>query len=81
MSDFRLAQGMKMPSFDGVDTNSNAITNDNFIGKTTLLSFFRYASCPLCNLWLIDLVKREELKQKDLNIRQFIKKGLLRRLL
>lgn len=68
MTNFRLAEGVKMPLFEGTETTSKIITNDDFTGKTTLLSFFRYASCPLCNMWLIDLVKREELWKNDLNV-------------
>lgn len=46
----RLLSGQKVPSFSIRDFENNIITEEDLRGKKTLLSFYRYVSCPFCNL-------------------------------
>ena len=46
----RIKEGQKAKDFTVTDIYDNEISLKNFKGKRLLLSFFRYASCPLCNL-------------------------------
>lgn len=43
-----LALGKPLPAFQLEDADQNAVTNDDFIGKPTLLMFYRGNWCPLC---------------------------------
>lgn len=53
----RLKTGVLAPPFSVDDINGNRITLPG--GKRRImLSFYRYASCPFCNLRLHDLAKR-----------------------
>lgn len=47
------------PEFDGNDLLSNKVNLNDYRGKWLLLSFYRYASCPLCNLRVHDLSVRQ----------------------
>jgi thioredoxin-dependent peroxiredoxin len=46
----RLSAQDKAPHFCANDLNGTKIGPEQFIGKYLLLSFYRYASCPLCNI-------------------------------
>lgn len=46
-------KNIQLPAIDGSMFNSESIK-----GKPIMLSFFRFASCPFCNLRLNELVKR-----------------------
>ena len=55
-----LVTTINLPSIDGTTFNS-----DELKGKRYLLSFFRFASCPFCNLRIHELVARfGELKEE-----------------
>jgi peroxiredoxin Q/BCP len=45
-----LERGQAAPLFATFDMYDNPIVLKKFRGHKVLLSFFRYASCPLCNL-------------------------------
>lgn len=45
-----LKAGMQAPTFTGETKDGDAISLDSFQGKNVLLKFFRYSSCPICNL-------------------------------
>jgi peroxiredoxin len=47
------APPIKLPAIDGSTFNTDCL-----IGKTLMLSFFRFASCPFCNLRVHEIVKR-----------------------
>jgi peroxiredoxin len=58
--------------FNVVDIYGNRISLDDYKGKKLMLSFYRYATCPLCNLRIHDLIQNyDELKSKGLNILAF----------
>ena len=46
----RIKEGQKAKDFTVTDIYDNEISLKDFKEKKLLLSFFRYASCPLCNL-------------------------------
>lgn len=59
----RLKVGMKAPNFSLKSIDGQMITLDSMKGKKFMLSFYRYASCPFCNLRISFLMGlHEELK-------------------
>jgi peroxiredoxin len=51
-----LAPGDHMP-FATVDVRGRPVSLEQFRGRPLLLMFFRYASCPMCNLRLHDFAR------------------------
>ncbi len=65
----RLIEGQKAKDLNTTDIFDNEITLENFKGKKILLSFYRYASCPLCNLRVSELIEQDNyFKEKGLEI-------------
>lgn len=54
----RLIPGMSAPSFVVNDAFGESIRLDDYRGNRLMLSFYRYASCPLCNLRVHQLLGR-----------------------
>lgn len=54
----RLTAGQVAPDFTINDSNGKSISLRDYTGKNVLISFFRYAGCPFCNLTLIELIER-----------------------
>lgn len=54
----RLQSGDKTIDFEVTDYKGKKIRLSDFTKKKVLLSFYRYASCPLCNLRIHGLIKR-----------------------
>ncbi len=54
----RLQVGMRAPIFDAASWDGTTIRLADFEGRKLWLAFFRYASCPLCNLQVRDLIQR-----------------------
>jgi peroxiredoxin len=54
---------LKLPAIDG-----SLFDLDNLKGKPFMLSFFRFASCPFCNLRVHELVKKHDLLPADFKI-------------
>ena len=44
-------------SFSTVDVDGHPVSLERFRGRPVLLMFFRYASCPMCNLRLHDFAR------------------------
>lgn len=64
-----LILGDRVPDFIVEDIDGNSIQLSNYVGKKTLLVFFRFASCPLCTVRFVQLVQNyPEYKAKGLNI-------------
>lgn len=55
-----LHQGEIAPDFQTADMFGNAVRLSDLRGKPVLLSFFRYASCPMCNLRMREQVLAHE---------------------
>ena len=49
----------EVPAFSMLDINDNNITLDKFIGTKIILTFFRTATCPFCNLRVHKLIQKE----------------------
>lgn len=54
----RIQDGQLAKAFEAEDLFGKRITLNDYKGKKLLLSFYRYASCPLCNLRVHQLVSR-----------------------
>ena len=60
------------PDFSMEDHLGNRVSLSNLRGKKVMLSFYRYASCPLCNLRVHELIKlHEEFSRKGLTMVAF----------
>ena len=53
----RLAPGDLVPGFATMDAAGRPVAPERFRGQPLLLMFFRYASCPMCNLRLHDFAR------------------------
>lgn len=59
--------GQKAPNFEVTDIYGEKYSMESLRGKKVLLSFFRDATCPFCNLRVHELTKKyPELKEKGL---------------
>ncbi len=59
----------KALDFKAQDIDGNSIQLSDFIGKKTLLCFFRFASCPLCTVRFVQILQNyPEYQAKGLNI-------------
>ena len=54
----RLIPGTAAPNFDTTDIHGKNVKLSDYAGKKLLLSFYRYAACPLCNLRVHELIQR-----------------------
>jgi thioredoxin-dependent peroxiredoxin len=53
----RLRAGMKAPSFQAQTLDGRTVSLEDFRGRRVWLAFFRYAGCPLCNLYLFHVLR------------------------
>ncbi len=56
----KLKIGVKAPNIVTEDIFEAKVNLDQFKGRKVLLSFYRYASCPLCNLRVNDLIRHSD---------------------
>ena len=56
----KLKPGTPAPDFEMRDISDHPVKLSDYKGKKLMLSFYRYASCPLCNLRVNDLIKNYE---------------------
>jgi peroxiredoxin Q/BCP len=54
----RLQEGQLAPAFSMRDTHDQTVALEHYRGRHLLLSFYRYASCPFCNLRVHELIQR-----------------------
>lgn len=54
----KLSPGAQAPSFELTDLHGQPVSLAGFRGRKLLLSFYRYASCPFCNLRVHQLSQR-----------------------
>ncbi len=68
----RLAQGDAAPEFDVTDLEGRRRRLSDYRGRKVLVSFYRYAACPLCNLRVHELSKhREAFQRRGLDVLAF----------
>jgi len=64
-----LKAGDKAPPFKAADCNGNIHSIEEYKGEKILISFFRYASCPLCNQRVHNIIQvYDEWKKKKLRV-------------
>ncbi len=69
----RLQAGQPAPLFYAVDLYGRRVSLSQFAGTYLLLSFYRFAVCPLCDLRMWHLIRRyAEYRQRGLNIMAFV---------
>ena len=64
----RLKNGELAPNFKTTDTQNRVFSLAEERKKPILLAFFRYASCPLCNLRVHQLIQNQEILEQKLEI-------------
>ncbi len=68
----RLQPGEPAKPFEVMDIFSHRIRLQDYEGQKVMLSFYRYASCPLCNLRVHQLTQRyHDFKTKGLKLLAF----------
>lgn len=68
-----LKVGQKVPEFIFTSMDGKTYTHASMLGKKYMISFYRYASCPFCNLrisFLIETHKNLKLKNQFLAVFQ-----------
>ncbi|MFW2374215.1 MAG: redoxin domain-containing protein [Gammaproteobacteria bacterium] len=58
MSNERLVAGEKAPYFKTLDVMGNMVDLNEYKGKRVLLSFYRFVTCPLCNLRVAQFMRQ-----------------------
>lgn len=56
----KLTSGQKAPMFVVKDIFGNTVDLNQFENKKILLSFFRYAECPMCNLQISKIMRYKD---------------------
>lgn len=65
----KLIEGDVAISFKATDLDGNVVDLKDFKGQKLLLSFFRKATCPFCNMGLQQLIRRaDELENNGIKI-------------
>lgn len=65
----RLKIGGKIPKLTGDTLSGNEISLSDYKGSPLILSFYRYAGCPLCNLRIHDFIKKYNKKYKPAGVK------------
>ncbi|MCA9564687.1 MAG: redoxin domain-containing protein, partial [Myxococcales bacterium] len=64
-----LTEGQLAPDFRAMTWEGQELSLSDFEGQPLWLAFFRYASCPLCNLRVHDIIERfDQFSQNGLAI-------------
>ncbi|MEW6776718.1 MAG: peroxiredoxin-like family protein [Bdellovibrionota bacterium] len=56
----RLKEGTKAPDLEATNWDGTRVKLSDYRDKKVWLAFFRYASCPLCNLRVHDMIQRQD---------------------
>ncbi|MFC1750932.1 peroxiredoxin-like family protein [Pseudomonadota bacterium] len=65
----KLQEGRTAPELNVKDIFGNHVSLKNYSGKRVLLSFYRFASCPFCNLRVHELTQKQaELQAQGLEL-------------
>ncbi|MFK7970336.1 MAG: peroxiredoxin family protein [Bacteroidia bacterium] len=65
----KIKTGSTAIPFEATDLHGNAIRLSDYKGQKLLLSFFRKAACPFCNMALQDLIRNhDELEKKGIKV-------------
>lgn len=65
----RLVANTSAPEFESLDFLGQPVSLSAYRGRVVLLSFYRYASCPLCNMRIAELIaSHERLSEQGLSL-------------
>jgi peroxiredoxin len=65
----KIQPGQPAKNFSTEDISGKPVTLHDFKGKRLMLSFYRYAACPLCNLRMHQLIQQHaSLVEKNLHL-------------
>jgi len=64
----KMVIGQDAPDFNLTDINGSEFNFKNLKGKRVLLTFYRFASCPFCNLRLHNIIKEVEKYGTDFEV-------------
>ncbi len=65
----RIKVNDKAPTFTAIDVNGTKIDLEKYKGKKVFLAFFRYASCPVCNFRMHDILENyDQIKARGYEI-------------
>jgi len=64
----KITTGQKAPDFSLTDINGTKFKLENIKGKRCLLTFYRFASCPFCNIRLHNLISNYDKFGDDFKI-------------
>ena len=65
----RIQPGQPAKNFTTEDMAGNTITLNDYAGQRVMLSFYRYAACPLCNLRVSHLIQHHaSFIERNLNL-------------
>lgn len=53
----KIKEGQDAPAFVVVDSKGDTINLEKYKGKKVFLAFFRYASCPVCNFRMNEIIQ------------------------
>lgn len=53
----KIKEGQAAPTFVVVDSKGDTINLEKYKGKKVFLAFFRYASCPVCNFRMNEIIQ------------------------
>jgi len=61
----RLTNGQSAPAFSALTWDEKPVSLQDYEGKKLWLAFFRYASCPLCNVRVRAIYRRVDQLQRE----------------
>lgn len=65
----KLTKGQKAPNFKASDIWGNEIELSKTTSQKTLLTFFRFAECAMCNIRVAEIMKnKQQLLDKDIRV-------------
>ncbi len=59
----KIKEGQVAPTFLVVDSKGDTLTIEKYKGKKVFLAFFRYASCPVCNFRMNEIIQNYDALQ------------------
>lgn len=64
----RLTTGQQAPEFNLMDINGKEFKHESLKGKRYLLTFYRFAACPFCNLRLHKIISEYDTYGRDFEV-------------
>ncbi len=61
----KLEKGLSAIPFNATDLSGNTVNLNDYKGQKVLLTFFRKATCPFCNMGLQELIRKHDKLEKE----------------